>query len=497
MSRRPIIVAAAITGVVVAGGVAVAREAQPVARTATSPGTTGTTTTPAPTTLVRLVPGLAMPLDGWAKDHRAIAGTDRISVTVADPVGGPDWAVRQFKRRREDGKGRVWCAQLGRIVDGEFAWFTPGSATARRLPLAETELTTCATATPAEENLGLRVAGMPTLRIQDPASRIGATIAWGVVNRPVASARIENPVIGGPVEVHGRVLLRVVRGPAAPSWSRLIVQDRGGGTRTAASSWAINYGASAGFSVRTPPKDVPVVASPEFRLAARAEADDDGPPRGIFTRAGGKRPCATTALPVVGDQAVAEFGAFSGLVQQLPLGCERIPASADWIPTVIGGNWSVGDSRREGGTIRGIASARRRTEERLATDSGSVSVATPVGTRFLEVRSPVGVKVVRVPESRITTISWRGQPEVRRALWGQERRGPGNRLVIRGPVVSFQALDGRGHAIGELGWSSRGLLAIAKRKHAAKIKRERRAARERAARQALGAPAPTTGGGTP
>jgi hypothetical protein len=41
-----------------------------------------------------------------------------IDVTAPDPEGGPEWAVRRFTTGKPEGV----CAELGRIVDGQFGW---------------------------------------------------------------------------------------------------------------------------------------------------------------------------------------------------------------------------------------------------------------------------------------------------------------------------------------------------------------------------------------
>ncbi len=62
-------------------------------------------------------------------------GPVRVAVTVADPRGGPDWAVRQYLAERlaptgPDGRGgphvigHSRCVQLGRIHRGRFGWLT-------------------------------------------------------------------------------------------------------------------------------------------------------------------------------------------------------------------------------------------------------------------------------------------------------------------------------------------------------------------------------------
>jgi hypothetical protein len=63
----------------------------------------------------------------------AIAGSERRELRVDDPHGGPDWALRTYRAKpvpppglppgaAPPDDGRPFCAQLGRIVDGEFGW---------------------------------------------------------------------------------------------------------------------------------------------------------------------------------------------------------------------------------------------------------------------------------------------------------------------------------------------------------------------------------------
>lgn len=502
MSRRALAVAAALIGLLVAFGVAVSRDGA-------RPPTSAAASTPHPTSpLVRLVAGSALPVQR-ALIHRqpTIPGTDSIAAREPDPAGGPDWAVRTFQRRALMSDHRVWCAQLGRIVDGAFAWIQPGGSEAKRLPLAVTETTTCASTSPIAEQLGIATAGMPTAPLREAGARIGATIVWGVIDRPVAAARLEHATLAGPLTLHGHAILRVEPGSLQRgSWTRLVVTDRDGGQRAAAplrhaQGLGPVLGTNIGRWLRRKPRDIPVGDSETFQLAARVDATADGPPRGIFTRVGGGDACATDAVSIVGDRAVEEFAEYSGLVVQLPMQCTRLPEWADWIPTVIGASWSSGNDAHDGSAAAGERT-RRRTEERLVDSSGTVTVATPPGTRMLVVTSPVGVKTVRVPAGRVTTISWRGQPDVLPALFPQSARFSHGRAWMRGRVVTFEALDASGKRIGRVGSSSPSMLWQArKQRAAAEARRAHSGKRKRtttdtpadlAAKRARERPAPTT-----
>lgn len=493
MNRRALVAAAAAGGVVLAGGVAVARDDTP-RRSASIAATT------APPPVVGLVPGEVVPDRSAGGRRDAIPGTDAIAARAADPQGGPPWVVRTFERASVDGRGRVRCAQLGRLVEGEVAWVMPGGRRAKRLPLAVTETTTCATTAPISEQLGVAIGGMPTRAVDDPAARIGATVLWGVIDGPAVSARVEHPDFGGAVKIRDHAILEVRRGPVAQSWTRLVVKDRDGGTRAAVPAGffrtghalvRIRVGARDDLRRSRPavlPRDLAVPPATNFRLAASVGKSSDGPPSAIFARVGPRgESCVTGAVSAIGDQPAQLLGRNTGLVVQLPQECTPLPEWADWMPAVVGAGWASGFDDGERGTPAEATRLKRRNRDRIADESGSVTVGTPVGTRYLEVTSPVGVEVVRVTPGRVTTIAWQGQPEVRPALMPETRRLPGGRWKIAGPVVTFTAYDANWKQLGETGTTSATITWDARKRRAKRLREERRA-RDRAA----GRPAATS-----
>ena len=504
MNRRTLVAAAAAGGFALAAGVAVARDDTP----------TPTTARPAsmPPRVVGLMPGEIAPDRSAGGIRVAIPGSDVIAAKADDPHGGPPWVVRTFERRTVGGRGRVPCAQLGRFVDGEVAWVMPGASRAQKLPLAVTETTTCATTAPIAEQLGVGIGGLPTRAVNDPSARIGTTVVWGVVNGPAKSARIEHPNFGGPVRVHRRAILEVRSGPVAQSYIRLVVTDRDGGERGAVPP--AFYGSDAGLAVAPPPvragrtfrvggryyarerpdpstypRSRSVEQPPQFRLAARVGRTTDGPPLAIFARVDRSgHSCVTGAVPSVGGQPATPVGRNTGLVAQLPQSCTPLPEWADWMPVVLGAGWESGHERELEGTPAGATRSRRHTEDRISDDSGSLTIGTPPGTRYLEVTSPVGVQVVRVTPGRVTTVAWRGQPEVRKALQPEVRRLPGGRWSVPGPVVSFIAYDAHWKQLGEPGTTSPTITWAVRKRHAAQL---RRAKGDRQRSAPVGRPAPT------
>lgn len=460
MTRKLIAVAAAF-GVLVAVAVALTRDT-PAPRS-TSP--TSVVRAPA----VRLVGGEALPIIRAHPDRRGvIAGTDQIAARAPDPRGGPDWAVRTYQRPALQRRGRVWCAQLGRIVDGAFAWVQPGATLAQGLPLGYRETTVCANTSPTSERLGIAIAGLPTRSITDSRARIGTTVVWGVIDQPVKEARLEHASLGGALKLAGHAILRVEDGPLArASWARLVVTDDDGGRRAAtpfilSQGMMVPIGGGYGRWDRRAPKDIPVPKDKPFVLTARVDATDDGVPRGIFANlAPDGRRCATDAVPIVGDRGIAPFGEHSGLVVQVPMLCTPLPAMADKMPIVIRGLWSTG-KQIEPGTPAAAARDRRRSEDRLDESFATITVATPPGTRMLAVRSPVGAKTVRVTSERITTVAWRGQPEVLPALFPESRNVPGRqRSRVPPRVVWLEALDAAGNRIGRVGTTRPQPLTVA------------------------------------
>ena len=135
---------------------------------------------------------------------RALPGTLATAAVVADPEGGPRWAVRTFlgeryvsARIRRPGVspiiGRNLCAQLGRFVDGRFGWidgenvFRPSAIGYGGGPVL------CGSRRPRRPQFDARtVVHLP----QGPDARLGPTFAFGAGGTGTQNVRLT--VAGAP-----------------------------------------------------------------------------------------------------------------------------------------------------------------------------------------------------------------------------------------------------------------------------------------------------------
>ncbi|HEX4364832.1 MAG TPA: hypothetical protein VHZ75_09815 [Solirubrobacteraceae bacterium] len=125
----------AVSGIVAGvGGGAIAAAAIPQTTTSSSASVGAPAVIPAPIGVRRVAAARKTPTDVGFVRIRAV-GPMRVSVRVADPRGGPAWAVREFLADRlapdEPGIrggsrviGRNRCVQLGRVYKGRFGWLT-------------------------------------------------------------------------------------------------------------------------------------------------------------------------------------------------------------------------------------------------------------------------------------------------------------------------------------------------------------------------------------
>jgi hypothetical protein len=142
-------------------------------------------------TVARVVPAAAPSGDVELRAE----GPVRIEARAADPLGGPDWAVRVFRGERvvrpasrrpgvDPVIGHPLCAQVGRIHHGRFGWLTAdGTFRPLRLDGQGGSVSTCGSRT-ADAN------GEPTLDTLSPitephapAARVKSTVAWGLAGR--------------------------------------------------------------------------------------------------------------------------------------------------------------------------------------------------------------------------------------------------------------------------------------------------------------------------
>ncbi len=455
MNRSRKIMLAAVAGTAVSVGVVSAQ---------TGPDQSAGTVAkaPAPAPLIPIGPprqqdpqppvGRQLPLGKGSRP--AIAGTVRVAATAPDVAGGPAWAVRTWQRRGERG-GRVWCAQLGRLVGDQFVWVAPGIREAGRVPARETETTVCAVRSPISNKLGVMVGSLPDRDGRDPAARIATTVIWGAVDRPVSSAIVEHDGADRPVKVAQHGFLKVLPGTATATRARLVVRDAGGGTRAAIPPAFYSLQGQRGITHISSPLE----AEPsELRPLLRLTVGTDGRTKGLFLRPAraGRPTCFVGPTLMVAGRAAAQLDRRSGLVRQPPQTCTPIPSSAQREAVVVSGGWTSGDPTAAGTTQAAVAE-RRRVERRTQYGSGGILVVAPPTARLLEVRSPVGVKTARVTPERLAWIGWDGQPEVQRAMyppfpgtaqWEQE-------IKTGHTPVSIRALDARGRQVGPVVYSGK------------------------------------------
>jgi hypothetical protein len=131
-------------------------------------------------------------------------GPVRIEARAADPLGGPEWAVRVFTAERVTRPGqrrhgvdpvvsRNLCAQLGRIHDGAFGWL---EADGTFRPMATRDLGANVTTVCGSRLADLhRQPWLTTLSpITDPgapAARVKSTIAWGLAGSGARSVTLK------------------------------------------------------------------------------------------------------------------------------------------------------------------------------------------------------------------------------------------------------------------------------------------------------------------
>lgn len=477
MNARRLFPLAAVAGIAVAVGVATAAPGG-------APSTPQAASTPQATSSAsagRLAPQPTSP----PIDDRSVLGGGPAAApgtvggvqTVADPAGGAPWALRTFQRG--SGEARTWCAQLGREVGGEFVWIKPGENRAHRITAAESRTTVCAnrpkwtpwadspwSGAPASPTAGMAIAGMPDRSPDDPAARLGASLAWGVTAGTNRQVRVEQNGSSTAVLVARHGFLRVQPGTAAPSRATFTFAALDGSPQTVVADTfpsptkfapvvenGRDPGQEASGGPMPPMRSVPATLDELHQsepaaltqvAALGATARSKGQ-QALFAREpAGKRPgCVSPPTASLGGRPVRQLF-FTGMVVEGPVDCRPIPREADRRPVSIGSGWQTNRTDLSPADPAAVSDEARRVERRVPTGDGGVLIATPRGARLLEVTSPVGVKTVRVSDARVTWVSWQGQPQVRRALLGDGRGDPN---------ITYRALDASGHQLGENGYA--------------------------------------------
>ena len=187
MTLRPLALTAIALGLMV--GI-VAALVIPTTRAGTprGAGATPAAAIPGIDTVVRVLPARRIHGDVEIRP----AGPARIEARAADPLGGPDWAVRVFEAERVTRKGtrrpgvspvvgHPLCAQVGRIHDGRFGWLeADGTFRPLRLGAQGGGVADCGSRLADLHGAPVLSTLSPITEPHAPAARVKTTIAWGL-----------------------------------------------------------------------------------------------------------------------------------------------------------------------------------------------------------------------------------------------------------------------------------------------------------------------------
>ncbi|MEV4419145.1 hypothetical protein AB0L40_04110 [Patulibacter sp. NPDC049589] len=146
----------------------------------------GSLTPVRPTVVRRVVAARPEPTRSGAI-HLRVRGTIRVEARVADPGGGPAWAVRVFDADRTfdeaDGTTRTIghnrCAQLGRIHRGRFGWLDGEGTFRPTRPSLFTSETVCGSRRPDVNSRPRAEVLRTTSGLRSAEPHLAATVLWG------------------------------------------------------------------------------------------------------------------------------------------------------------------------------------------------------------------------------------------------------------------------------------------------------------------------------
>ncbi|HET6507485.1 MAG TPA: hypothetical protein VFG42_11920 [Baekduia sp.] len=392
MRLRPLALAAVIAGLLggVVAAIAIPTTKVGIARGAAAAGPPAQVV-PGVDTVAHVAPAAAPEGDVDLRPE----GPVRIEARAADPLGGPDWAVRVFRAARvvrpgsrrpgvDPVIGHPLCAQVGRIHAGRFGWLTAdGTFRPLRIGAQGGSVATCGSRK-ADMN------GMPTLDtlspITDPhapAARAKSTVAWGVAGR---GARRVTLKVAGRAVVPNRTPNNAYIIAVGPETDQREI--------TGTATYADGRGHRLGGGLHHAP-GIGGGASGRPVLAARAPDPNGGLPfamtvsqgrDGTWCQGGGGR--------VVGGRVGGVDYARDILTENANTGggtCGvRGPSLFKDHPVLLGWSGGGGDTAEEGGDTGGTGRIARRTQRGLMTFTGqaapgvvAVTLETPRDVRTL------------------------------------------------------------------------------------------------------------------
>ncbi|HWI73127.1 MAG TPA: hypothetical protein VNT55_14325 [Baekduia sp.] len=398
MTLRPVallgVILGLLVGIVAAIVIPQTRADDTATRTAAPP------IDPGSNTVVRVAKALRQSPD--SVDLRA-TGPVRIEARAADPLGGPEWAVRVFEAERvvRPGQrrhgvdpviGHNLCAQLGRLHDGVFGWLE-ADGTFRPTPVGTPgggSTSLCASRRPDLGRDPWLLTLSPMTEPNAPAARVKSTIAWGLAGTGARNVALK---LAG----------RAVTPPATPHHAFLVAagpeldQHQIMGTITYAGGAAVRVpvrrGGPAFMGV-----DPDATSGRAPRLAARAPDPNGGLPFAMIaepTADGGW--CSSSGGRIVGDR-VGGVDYARDILTEVRFssggGCSgggaQLKAAFRDHPVLMGWGGGGGDLAEEGGDTGGTGRIARRTQRGLTTFTGqaapgvvSVTLETPRDVRTL------------------------------------------------------------------------------------------------------------------
>ncbi|MGX6446776.1 hypothetical protein ACVU7I_01705 [Patulibacter sp. S7RM1-6] len=379
------ILAAAVTGLLAGVVTAIATgggAAQgPGERSGPSTGLLRRETGPARTAL----PGVLPPRPGGAavpSVYPHLAGRrPRVVATVADPYGGPRWAVRTFRRPniqvlpgpRRVRRGTVTCAQVGRVVDGRFAWVHPGKRRALRVPVRTTDNTVCRG---GGRGASIGVLHLPVGRAGASLPTAAATVLWGLSRRAGASValRTRSGVRTLPDRGAG-TRLTVVRGGARIGRAQVRVDGRG--VRRGLDNQPF-FGGLGGS---------PSVALDGLRVVGVAADPSSDRPKLVAVAGRGRERCWGTVPSLLDGEPIRVVTALGALAPAA--------ASCQAVWRVRPGTWTqLGGSAGTDGQ-QPTAERRRQRERRVMPGYAETVIGVPDDVTELDVADASGVRTVR------------------------------------------------------------------------------------------------------
>lgn len=357
---------------------------------------------PSVATVRRVAPARPSP-KGLEHDLLRAAGPIAVEARVADPRGGPEWAVRSFLAHRISRIGihgrarrkvldRERCFQLGRLHGGRFGWLTSdGTFRPARIDL-DTVPTTCASPRP---DLGGSPFANVVSTITDPdrpAAEVLQTIVWGAVGaagRPRLSVDAASSRLA--VGRHGG-LLAVLPPSVGRRQTRLTVDYPGGDTRVLLPADAEGSRHPMGMLRGRQPE-----------LAAQAPDPDGGLPHALLVSMSDEEICTLTGPRVVGDRfgspdyaldLLRAYGAVGGSCSPRRDSRPRGPDGRPLAPWQLGTSFGGDSAGFPGGDPSTGRIARRTLPGRVVLagivdpDVASLTIASPSDVRTLVPAGP-------------------------------------------------------------------------------------------------------------